>query len=179
MEDLTTTKKTSVHSNDKRLFVPKPPAIKERARVLVFGTYDIIHPAHIRFLVEARQTANCYDCELVVVLARDSSIERIKGHKPIFNEEQRIKLVSGLRVVDYAQLGKEGEDYFDVILDINPDYIILGYDQLPNDKPLLAFIKEHQLKITVFRLPHFESGDLSSSSEVRKKVLEIYNNEKK
>ncbi|MCK5183457.1 MAG: FAD synthase [Candidatus Heimdallarchaeota archaeon] len=179
MEDSTTTKKTSAQSNNKRLFVPEPPATKERARVLVFGTYDIIHPAHIRFLVEAKQTANCYDCVLVVVLARDSSIERIKGHKPIFTEEQRLKLVSGLRVVDFAQLGKEGEDYFDIILDIKPDYIILGYDQLPNDKPLLAFIKEHQLKTTVFRLPHFESGDLSSSSEVRKKVLEIYNNEKK
>ena len=179
MEVSTTTKKALVNSNDKSHFVSEPPTIKERSRVLVFGTYDIIHPAHIRFLVEARQTANCYDCVLVVVLARDSSIERIKGHKPIFTEEQRLKLVSGLRVVDYAQLGKEGEDHFSVILDIKPEYIILGYDQLPNDKPLLAFIKEHQLKTTVFRLPHFESGDLSSSSEVRKKVLEISNNERK
>ncbi|TET31975.1 MAG: FAD synthase [Candidatus Heimdallarchaeota archaeon] len=179
VEDSTTTKKATVKSKDKSHFVSKPPAIKERSRVLVFGTYDIIHPAHIRFLVEARRTANCFDCVLVVVLARDSSIERIKGHKPIFTEEQRLKLVSGLRVVDYAQLGKEGEDYFAIILDIKPDYIILGYDQLPNDKPLLEFIKEHHLKITVSRLPHFESGDLSSSSEVRKKVLEIYNNEKK
>jgi cytidyltransferase-like protein len=173
------TKKASTKSNDDQYFVLKPPEIKERARVLVFGTYDIIHPAHLKFLVEARQTANCYDCELVVVLARDSSIERIKGHKPIFSEEQRLKLVSGLRVVDYAQLGKEGENYFDIILAIEPDFIILGYDQLPNDEPLLEFIKEHHLKTTVYRLPHFESGDLSSSSEVRKKVLEIYNNEKK
>ncbi len=179
LEDLTTTKKASTNRNEEQYFVLKPPKIKEQARVLVFGTYDIIHPAHLKFLVEARQTANCNDCELVVVLARDSSIERIKGRKPIFTEDQRLKLISGLRVVDYAQLGKEGENYFDIILDIKPDFIILGYDQLPNDKPLLEFIKEHHLKITVFRLPHFESGDLSSSSEVRKKVLEIYNNEKK
>jgi len=144
----------------------------------VFGTYDIIHPAHIKFLVEARQTANCYDCELILVLARDSSIERIKGHKPIFNEQQRLRLVSGLRVIDYVRLGNEGEDYFNIILDIQPDFIILGYDQLPNDKPLLKFIRDHDLKVKIFRLPHFESGDLSSSSEVRKKVLEIYNNEK-
>ncbi|MBK5112651.1 MAG: FAD synthase [Candidatus Heimdallarchaeota archaeon] len=172
------TKKASTNSYDEQYFVPKPPAKKERSRVMVFGTYDIIHPAHIKFLVEARQTADCYDCVLIVVLARDSSIERIKGHKPIFTEEERMRLVSGLRVVDYVQLGNEGEDYFQIILDIQPDFIILGYDQLLNDTPLLEFIKEYQLKIKVFRLPHFESGDLSSSSEVRKKVLEIYNNEK-
>lgn len=177
-EDVTVTKKASANSYDEQYFVPKPPTKKERSRVLVFGTYDIIHPAHIKFLVEARQTANCYDCELVVILARDSSIERIKGHKPIFSEEERMRLVSGLRVVDYVQLGNEGENYFNIILDVQPDFIILGYDQLPDDKPLLEFIAENQLKVKVFRLPHFESGDLSSSSEVRKKVLEIYNTEK-
>jgi len=146
--------------------------------VLVFGTFDIIHPAHLRFLSEARIAANCLDCELVVVLARDSSIKRIKGRKPIFGEEQRLKLISGLRLVDYAQLGNEGEDYFKIILELEPDFIVLGYDQLPDEQPLRAFIQEHQLQTKIVRLPKYESGDLCSSSEVRKKVLEIYNEEK-
>ncbi len=141
----------------------------------MFGTYDIIHPAHIRFLVEARTAANCPNCELVAVISRDSSIERIKGHKPIFNEMDRLKLISGLRVVDYARLGNEGEDYFKVILEVNPDFIVLGYDQISEDQPLFDFIKEHELTTRVYRLPHFESGDVSSSSEVREKVLEICN----
>jgi len=139
--------------------------------LLVFGTFDIIHPAHLRFLLEARLAANCPDCELVVVLARDSSIVRIKGHNPIFPEDQRLNLISGLRIVDYARLGNEGLDHFQVLIEEQPDVIVLGYDQLNNEQPLKAFIQEHQLKIEVYRLPKFESGDLISSSEVRERVL--------
>jgi glycerol-3-phosphate cytidylyltransferase-like family protein len=104
---------------------------------------------------------------------------RIKGHEPIFDEEKRLRLISGLRVVDYTQLGNEGEDYFQVILDLKPDYIVLGYDQVPNINPLLDFIKNNKLSTIVHRLPKYESGDLSSSSEVRDKVLDIYNSQKK
>ncbi|HUU79298.1 MAG TPA: adenylyltransferase/cytidyltransferase family protein [candidate division Zixibacteria bacterium] len=150
-----------------------------RSRVLVFGTFDIIHPSHIKFLTEARKAAGCEECELVVVVARDSSILRIKGRKPIFQEEQRLKLICGLRVVDYARLGNEGKDYFNVILEVNPDYIVLGYDQVHNEKPLCKFISENNLQVEVFNLPKFESGDLSSSSEVRERVLEMINEKNK
>ncbi len=162
----------------RQFFVPPPPKKGKHHRILVFGTFDIIHPAHLRFLTEARVATNCPDCELVVVLSRDSSIERIKGRKPIFSEEQRLKLISGLRLVDYACLGNEGTDHFRIILDIEPDYIVLGYDQLLEERPLHEFIQRHQLQTKVLRLPKFESGDLCSSSEVRKKVLQMYNSEK-
>ncbi|NHJ39475.1 MAG: FAD synthase [Asgard group archaeon] len=169
--------KSTVSENN--LFVPNPPSKGKRSRLVVFGTFDIIHPAHLKFLVEARSAANCPECELVVVVARDSSIKRIKGHPPIFDEEKRLKLISGLRVVDYAQLGNEGEEPFKVILELKPDHIVLGYDQVINDKPLFDFIEEFNLKVKIHRLPKYESGDLSSSSEIRDKVLEIYELNKK
>ena len=103
--------------------------------LVVFGTFDIIHPAHLRFLVEARTAANCPYCELIVVLARDSSINRIKGHPPIFDEEKRLKLISGLRVVDYAQLGNEGENPFQI--------------KTPDDTPRSKQNKVHQSEAIV------------------------------
>ena len=160
-------------------FVPEPQKDKSMKRILVFGTFDIIHPSHLRFLLEARKAVNCLDCELVVVLARDSSIQRIKGHKPIFNEDDRLNLICGLRLVNFARLGNEGENHFDVILEVNPDYIVLGYDQVQNDQPLRDFIQKHKLSVEIARLPKYESGDLSSSSEVREKVLEIINEKNK
>ena len=160
-------------------FVSKPPPKGIRPRLVVFGTFDIIHPAHLRFLVEARTAANCPYCELIVVLARDSSINRIKGHPPIFDEEKRLKLISGLRVVDYAQLGNEGENPFRIILELQPDHIVLGYDQVLNDKPLIEFVEEFNVNVKIHRLPKYESGDLSSSSEIRDKVLKMHESNNK
>ena len=174
MEELTTSCNDNNDFFDEgKYFVSPPPPKKNQKRVLVFGTFDIIHPSHLRFLLEARRTANCPACQLVVVLARDSSIERIKGHKPIFHELHRLRLLSGLCVVDFARLGNEGRKHFDVILEINPDFIVLGYDQVQNEQPLRDFLTEHNSAIQLCRLPKFESGDLISSSEVRDKVLEM------
>ncbi|MBD3192329.1 MAG: adenylyltransferase/cytidyltransferase family protein [Candidatus Heimdallarchaeota archaeon] len=180
MEDLTTRNKEPTHSKKKTFFVSTPPPKKTtKKRILVFGTFDIIHPAHLRFLYEAHKSIEKTPHELVVVLSRDSSIQRIKGHSPVFNEEQRLKVMSCLRLVDYARLGNEGKDYFQVILEVKPDVIVLGYDQLAEPQPLLDFINKHNLSIRLLRLPKYESGDLTSSSEVREKVLEIINNSSK
>ena len=168
--------KKEIYKETCEYFVSTPPEKSNRERILVFGTFDIIHPSHLKFLVEARNAANCPNCELVVVLARDSSIERIKGHKPIFNEKQRLRLMSGLRVVDFALLGHEGKNHFNIIIDVNPDYIVLGYDQVLDDQPLRDFIENNKLDVQICRLPEYESGDLSSSSDVREKVLEMVNN---
>lgn len=157
-------------------FCTGPPAKRPgRKRLLVFGTFDIIHPSHLKFLFEARKFTNCPECELVAVIARDSSIKKIKGRKPVFGEKDRLRLMCGLRLVDYARLGNEGDDYYNVILEVDPDYIVLGYDQIPNEQPLRDFIKEHNLNIKITRMPKFESGDLVSSSEVREKVMEMIN----
>jgi len=173
-----------ITNNDERniergFFVPQPTEKKSNKRILVFGTFDIIHPAHLRFLLEARNAVNCPKCDLVVIVARDSSILRIKGHKSIFHEDERLKLICGLRLVDSARLGNEGKDHYEVILELNPDYIVLGYDQVRNDQPLRDFIQKHNLSVEIARLPKFESGDLSSSSRVREKILEIINEKNK
>jgi len=164
--------------NTKKYFVSSPPKNKKQRLILVFGSFDIVHPAHLKFLEEARKAVKCSNCKLVLIIARDSSIIRIKGHKPIFNEEDRLKLICGLRIVDYACLGNEGSDQFKIISEFKPDFIVLGYDQLPNDKPLYKFITDNKLQTKIFRLPKYESGDLSSSSKIREKVLEIYNQKK-
>lgn len=179
LEDITTKNEELTHSKEKPFFVSSPPPKTSKKRILVFGTFDIIHPAHLRFLYEAHKSIEKVPHELVVVLSRDSSIQRIKGHSPVFNEEQRLKVISCLRLVDYARLGNEGKDYFQVILEVNPDVIVLGYDQLTDPQPLLDFLNKNNLSIRLLRLPKYESGDLTSSSEVREKVLEIINNTSK
>ncbi len=69
------------------------------------------------------------NAELVVIIARDSTVEKTKGKKPIMSEDQRCALVESLKVVDRTVLGYENLDIGEVIGKIKPDVIALGYDQ--------------------------------------------------
>ncbi len=94
-------------------------------RVLCCGTFDYLHPGHEYFL---RQAASLGD-ELVVVVARDENVNRIKGHYPDHREEERRANVASLGIADWVQLGYEGQNLLQVVGDITPDIIALGYDQ--------------------------------------------------
>ena len=54
-------------------------------KVMVFGSFDILHQGHLYFLNEARRFGE----ELIVVIARDETILKVKGHKPKYNEKER------------------------------------------------------------------------------------------
>ncbi len=93
--------------------------------VLVFGCFDILHPGHLWFLQQAKK----YGEMLVVVLARDIQIARIKGHAPHMEEKDRLVLVKALKLVDNAYLGDTAYRYERLVKKIKPDTIVLGYDQ--------------------------------------------------
>ena len=68
----------------------------------------------MRFLEDAKK-AGGKNAKLIVVIARDSTVEKTKGRKPIMSEDQRCALVKSLRVVDEAVLGYEGLEIDEVI----------------------------------------------------------------
>jgi len=49
--------------------------MKKLVKVLAFGTFDILHPGHEFYLKEAKKHGDILD----VVVARDSTVEKIKG----------------------------------------------------------------------------------------------------
>ena len=73
--------------------------------VLTGGVYDIIHPGHIHTLKNSKQEGDL----LIVSIARDSRVIKIKGRKPINNERRRTILVSSIRYVDFTLLGSKGD----------------------------------------------------------------------
>ena len=91
--------------------------------VLAFGTFDLLHPGHLSYLRQARKFGD----QLVVVIARDESVRKAKGHLPILFEKDRKALVGSLSFVDHAVLGN-AHDHFKVIKKIKPSVVCLGYD---------------------------------------------------
>jgi FAD synthetase len=139
--------------------------------VLASGVFDLLHLGHVRFLEEAKK-AGGKNAELIVIIARDSTVEENKGRKPIMSENQRRALVESLKVVDEAVLGFEKFDLGDVIELVKPDVIALGYDQADMEKAVKEYVKRHGLDIKVIRIGKFEEDELDSSSKIRQKIVE-------
>ncbi len=146
---------------------------KEKRVVLASGVFDLLHLGHVRFLEEAKKTGG-KNAELIVIIARDSTVENKKGRRPVMSENQRRALVESLKVVDEAVLGFEKFDLGDVVELIKPDVIALGYDQTEVEKATKQYVNSHKLDIRVVRIGKFEEDELDSSSKIRQKIVKKF-----
>jgi len=137
--------------------------------VLTAGTYDIIHTGHLKTLEEAKKRGDI----LIVVVARDKTVEKIKGRLPIIPENQRKTIVQSLKPVDLAILGSE-KDFLEPIEKVNPDLIVLGRDQPVNKRKLEKELGKRQLRCKVIRLRVWDSSPLAKTSKIIKKINETF-----
>ena len=145
--------------------------MKAMVTVLTSGAFDLIHYGHIRLLEEAKKLGGP-DTRLVVIVARDETISRIKGRPPVIPEDQRRAVVEALKVVDEALLGYEILDMATVIGKVKPNIIAVGYDQDNIESMARQVISEKDLDIKVKRICRFGRSDLDSSSKIKRKIVE-------
>ncbi len=124
---------------------------------MIFGTYDILHKGHLNFFEQARK----YGDYLIIIVARDKTVEKVKARKPLNNEKKRLKTVEKFAVK--AVLGYI-KDRYKVIKEFRPDVICLGYDQKASLKDLKKF------KIPIKRLKSYKPHKYKSS-KLRKKII--------
>lgn len=137
-------------------------------KVLVGGTFDLLHPGHIHYVREAHERGLVY-----AVVARDSVVRRIKGREPVFDEKSRFTLVSSLKYVYEAVLGDE-EDFMKPVARVKPDIILLGPDQPIDENTLAKNSEKLGLNIAVERLKERVGGRLMSTTDVVKEILRRY-----
>jgi FAD synthetase len=101
----------------------KWPRPLEEKKVVVAGTFDIVHPGHIELLRFASQLGKVY-----VIVARDENVIKDKGRPPILDEASRALVLSSLKYVYEVVMGDE-KDYLKPLELIGPDYVVLGPDQ--------------------------------------------------
>lgn len=95
-------------------------------RIMVFGTFDMIHKGHENLFAQARALAP--HPHLIVSVARDASVLRVKKHAPQQTEDARRAALAAHYLVDSAVLG-DADGYVAHIVAAKPDIIALGYDQ--------------------------------------------------
>ncbi len=158
--------------------VERLPSVKQTNQsktVLASGVFDLLHLGHVRFLEEAKKTGGP-NARLIVVVARDKTVEKKKGKKPIVSQNQRCALVGSLKVVDEAILGYDSLDMGKVFDKIKPDIVALGYDSQRSglEKAVQEAIEKKGLKIRMVKVGKFSSDELDSSSKIKQKIAEQF-----
>lgn len=128
-------------------------------KVLVAGTFDFLHPGHVDLFRQAKARGDF----LVVVIARDATVEKIKGQKPFFPEAKRLDAVVKQKLVDQARLGNVGGPLWDVLLEEKPDVVVLGYDQRVDESEIQFFARSHGLSLIVVRAKALQPEKFKSS----------------
>ncbi len=110
-------------------------------KVMVFGTFDIFHPGHRNFLKQAKK----YGDYLIVVIARDETVLKVKNKKTVNNEKNRLHNISKSGLANKVVLGNLDNKYL-IIKKYKPDIICLGYDQKFFIDGLANFLIKSNLK---------------------------------
>jgi FAD synthetase len=127
-------------------------------KAMVFGTFDIFHKGHENFLKQARERGNY----LIVVIARDKTVLKVKGKLPRNNEKTRLLTVINNGLADEVILGSLADKY-KIIKKYQPDIICLGYDQQVFTEKLKEKLKEYNLKTKIIRLKPYYPTKYKSS----------------
>ena len=137
-------------------------------RVMASGVFDIIHPGHIFYFEKAKELGD----ELWVVVANDKTVRR-KKREPIMPQEARARVVLSLKPVDKVVIGNADKDFFEIIKEIKPDIITLGFDQKFDEKDLESRAKEIGLNIEVVRLPKLDH-EITGTTKIISKIVEDF-----
>jgi len=128
-------------------------------KVMAFGAFDGLHPGHLDYFKQAKVHGDI----LVVSVGTDKNVERIKGKKPLFNQDERLDLIANCALVDKAVLGEE-EDFMHHIKSVGPDVICLGYDQWAKEGYLRSELKKvGLLSVEIYRLKPYEKHRAKST----------------
>ncbi len=100
--------------------------VKTKLKIFVAGTFDRFHLGHQFFLWTAVECSH----ELVVVVARDATVRRIKSQTPVHSETERLKRIVAENLPrTRVRLGREDGNFWKTLEEEMPDILLLGYDQ--------------------------------------------------
>lgn len=143
-------------------------------KVMVFGTFDGLHPGHLDFFKQALHLSGSGQAKkyLIVSVATDKNVGKFKGKRPLFSQKERLELIRNLKLVDTAVLGAE-ENFYSEIKKYRPDVICLGYDQWANEDEVKKELKAVGLPDTkVVRLQPYKV-DRAKSTELKKRSVDF------
>ena len=129
------------------------------------GCFDILHVGHVRYLREAKKTADI----LVLALNSDSSVRLLKGEeRPLVPEKERAEILAALEFIDFVTIFEELTP-LELINYLKPDILIKG-GHWPEEKVVgREEIKEWGGRVAI--IPEVEG---KSTTNIVEKIKKLY-----
>jgi rfaE bifunctional protein nucleotidyltransferase chain/domain len=94
-------------------------------KIMVNGTFDIIHRGHLMMLQHAKSLGD----HLLVAIDTDRRVAKLKGkNRPINNQNDRRYMLESLRCVNTVYLFDSEEDLIEIMKEYQPDVYVKGSD---------------------------------------------------
>ena len=94
-------------------------------KIIVNGTFDLLHVGHVALLEYARSLGD----HVLVCIDSDSRVKQLKGEsRPINTQADRAKMLSALRCVNMVQVFDTEEQLIEQIKLYQPDIMVKGSD---------------------------------------------------
>ena len=141
-------------------------------RVMAVGVFELLHAGHLHYLEQAKSLGG----HLTVVIAHDDTVRKRK-HEPVTNHDLRRRMVEGLKPVDQAVIGNPPEvPIFDILPEVKPDIIALGYDQEHAEDSIKNKLNQLGFEnIQVLRVEGL-SEDLDGTRKIIARILDLSRN---
>ena len=141
--------------------------LRKKGKKIAFtnGCFDILHVGHVRYLREAKKTADV----LVLAINSDSSIRSIKGEKrPLMNEKERAEILAALECIDFVTIFHELTP-LELINYLKPDILIKGGDW-PEEK----VVGREEIKKWGGRVAIIPEVEGKSTTNIVEKIKKLY-----
>jgi D-beta-D-heptose 7-phosphate kinase/D-beta-D-heptose 1-phosphate adenosyltransferase len=103
-------------------------------KVIVNGTFDILHLGHINLLQNAKSYPNAY---VLVLIDSDKRVKQLKGaNRPVHSEYERASMLFALKAVDRVEIFDTDKELIEFIKNFNPDVMVKGSDY--RGKPIIG-----------------------------------------
>ena len=126
--------------------------------IICTGTFDMLHAGHLHYFEQAKLLGS----KLIVIVARDKNVEAERGKLPLMNENDRLKLIQNLKIVDKAVLGNEN-DKLKTVEELKPDIICLCYDQKVDEHALKHELMKRHINTQIVRISSYKPESYKSS----------------
>jgi rfaE bifunctional protein nucleotidyltransferase chain/domain len=141
--------------------------LRNKGKKIAFtnGCFDILHVGHVRYLREAKKTADV----LVLALNSDSSVRSLKGEeKPLIPENERAEILAALEFIDFVTIFEELTP-LELINYLKPDILIKGGDW-PEEK----VVGREEVKKWGGRVAIIPEVEGKSTTNIVEKIKKLY-----